>query len=266
MPKVVLSTDQNIEYLFYAPITCFVWEYFGFKPMLLVLGKSKYTNLVYEYIKNYTSSEIVEIEPISPYKDCTVVQFSRLYASCFEKNENEYLLTGDIDMLILNKYLYRDFDKMNLFGSDLTGFVHHPICYIGMTTDKWRKLLNLDYDKFNENIIRDLQYDGFGTSQNFNEYWYTDQRFITKKIRDFDEKNFNIILRGHVNLIANQRIDRICWNFNPNQDYIDCHLLKNGYLKQNFEKVFDIIKNKVGKDSSWMIEYFNKFNEIKNKL
>jgi hypothetical protein len=132
-----------------------------------------------------------------------------------------------------------------------------------MTTEKWRNLLNLEYGKFNENIIRDLKTDNFGSSEKFNEYWFTDQRFITNKIRNFGEKNFNIILRGHVNYIANQRIDRDCWYFNSNQDYIDCHLLKDGYLKQNFDKVFDVIKNKVGKDSSWMIEYFNKFNEIK---
>ena len=65
MAKVILSTDQNYDYLFFTPITSFVWEYFGFKPLLLILGRSKYTDLVYEYINRYTTSEIFEIDSIT---------------------------------------------------------------------------------------------------------------------------------------------------------------------------------------------------------
>ena len=266
MAKVILSSDQNIDYLFCVPITSFVWGYFGFKPMIIILGKSKYTDLVYEYTMNYTNSEIFEIDSILPYKDCTIVQFSRLYAACLERDTNEYLLTGDIDMLILNKYLYRDFDKMNLFGPDLTGWLQYPICYIGMTTDKWRNLLNIEYDKFHENMIRDLKNDIFSSSSKFEHYWYSDQRLITKKIKQFGENNFNIIPRGtDVNLggMATNRIDRSHWIFDLNKDYIDCHMLMPAWNDNNFKMIHDVIKNKIERNSEWMIEYREKFLEIK---
>ena len=263
MPKIILSSDQNIDYLFYVPITSFVCEYFGFKPVVIILGKSKYSELVYEYTKKYTSAEIVEIDAIPNYKDATIVQFSRLYAACIEPDENEYLITGDIDMLLLNKYLYRDFDKRNLYGYDLTSYYQYPICYIGMQTKDWRSLLNLEYGKFIENMTRDLNEEKLATSQHFEDYWFTDQRFITRKIKEFGEENFQVINRGTINGCATKRIDRIydyTWNVQPGDDHIDCHLLKNGFVKDNFDKVHNIIKMKVD-GSDWMIDYMNEFKK-----
>ena len=265
MAKVILSSDQHPDYFFCTPITSFVWEYFGFKPVIIILGKSKYTDLVYEYVKKYTTSEIIEIDSMPPYKDSTIVQFSRLYASCFEKNEDEYLLTADIDMLTLNRYLYRDFDKMNLFGPDLTNNVYYPICYIGMTAKKWKNLLNLEYGKFYENMMRDLTNEKLATSEVFRDYWFTDQRFITTKIKEYGEEKFNIIPRGHHNFIATKRIDRLCWNFDPDLDYIDCHLLKPSWELANFNEIHKIVKNKIELNSHWMIEYCNQFNEIRKR-
>lgn len=269
MPKIILSCDQNQEYLFYVPITTFVCEYFGFKPLVIILGKSKYTDLVYEYTKKFTNSEIIEIDSISPYRDTTIVQFSRLYAACLIEDEDEYIMTGDIDMLILNNYLYNDFDKMNLHGSDLTGYVHYPICYIGMTVKKWRNLLDLEYGKFKENMLRDLEEEKkLATSEVFTDFWYTDQRFITRRIKEYGEDKFNIVDRTHNAGFAVKRIDRalpLTWDIKCDDDYIDCHMLKNGYVEENFNKILNVIKLKVDKDSVWMKEYREKYIKIINE-
>jgi hypothetical protein len=266
MPKIILSSDQHIDYLFYIPITSYVCEYFGFKPVVIILGESKFSDLVYEYTKKYTTAEIVEIESIPPFKDATIVQFSRLYAACLEQDENEYLITGDIDMLILNKYLYRDFDRRNLYGYDLTSYFQFPICYIGMQCKDWRQLLNLEHGKFIENMKRDLEEEKtLAASDVFQNYWFTDQRFITKKIKQFGLQNFQIINRGTNKGCALKRIDRIydwSWNINPGEDHIDCHLLKEGYKKENFDRVYNIIQMKV-ENVEWMKEYFEKFNNLK---
>jgi hypothetical protein len=263
-PKVILSTDQNLDYLFYAPITCYVWEYFGFKPVLMVLGKSEYSDLVYRYVKKYSNAEIIEIDSIPLYRDSTIVQFSRLYASCFEKNDDQYLLTGDIDMLALNSYLYRDFDKKNIFGPDLTNYYHYPICYIGMKVNDWKSLLNLEYGKFNENIIRDLSIEKLSKNDKFDDYWYTDQRFITNKINEYGIDKFNIIERGFENGNAAKRLDKLDWNFQSDKDYIDCHLFRNGWEKDNFNKTIDVIDSKIHKNNDWIVEYWNEFIKIIN--
>jgi len=176
------------------------------------------------------------------------------------------LLTSDVDMLILNYYFNRDFDKMNLYGPDLTGFVHYPICYIGMKCKKWRELLNIEYGKFNENIIRDLEEEKeLALSEKFTDFWFTDQRFITRKIKEFGEDKFNIVNRGHNAGIAIKRIDRIIpktWEVSPGEDHIDCHLLKEGYNYDNFNKIYEILKMKLNVDLSWMKQYVKEFNEI----
>jgi len=268
MSKIILSSDQNIDYLFYVPLTSFVCQQFGFEPLIFLLGSSKYSNLIEEYSKKYSKCIIINIDGIPPYRDSTVVQMSRLYAACFEKDDNEYLMTGDIDMLLLNNYLYRDFDKMNLYGYDLTNFQQYPICYIGMQSKKWKELLNIQEGNFTESIIRDLEEEKkLATSSNFNDYWFTDQRFITRKIKQFGENNFQIINRGLVNGCATKRIDRshpITWNIAEGDDHIDCHLLKEGYLIENFNKIKKIIQMKV-KHSEWIDEYFNEFNKIRSE-
>jgi len=263
MPKVILSTNHTINYIFFAPITCFMWNYFGFKSILTILGDSKYKEIVYKYINKYTDTEIFELEDIKPYREDTQVQISRLYGACLDNNDNEYIITGDIDMIPLNRYLYRDFDKRNLFGFDLTWWSTYPMCYVGMTVKDWRDFLDLEYGKIKDNMTRDLLTEPLALSQEFNDYWSTDQRFLTKKVIEYGVDKFQSIERGrHAEGFADKRVDRWKWHFTPGEDYIDCHMY-NPLEKERFNKNYEVISNTIkDKDTSWILEYYEKIKEI----
>ena len=51
MATIILSTNNNPDYSFYLPITCFVWEKFGFTPLSIIVGQSNVYSLIDEEIK-----------------------------------------------------------------------------------------------------------------------------------------------------------------------------------------------------------------------
>jgi len=271
MPKVILSTNNNLEYYFYLPITSFVWNHFGFEAVNIVVGKSPMEKLILKYTKKYTKSRIFKIKEIEGYRSETIAQFSRLYAGCIVKDD--YLMIGDIDMIPLsnylyNYYLYKDVEHMNLFGHDLTDYTQYPMCYIAMYAQRWREFLNLDYKKFYENIKRDLAEIPKAKGTQFEEYWDVDQYFLTNKVKEYGEEKFNKINRGKLqNGYAVGRVDRSVWNWMVSEQYVDCHMLRNPYSDENFQKTYNLITHTLKDvDCSWMIKYHEDFKNRINNL
>lgn len=261
MSKVILSTDLNEDYLFYAPITSFVWKYFDFSPILyIIIGKEKSNNLplVLNQINDLKiNTKIYLYENISSFRDCTLAQTIRLFGWKNEQ-QNEYIVLGDIDMIPLNSFLNRDFDKLNVFGFDLTGRTQIPMCYVGMKKYHWERVIknDINLNEYQETITI-LNSLSNSKSDIFDNYWYCDQEILTKSILNYGHDNFNFIDRGNEsNGYAFKRVDRGNWNWDKSKEYMDSHLLRNP--EKNFPLVFDLIKNYI-KNCDWMMEYYNKF-------
>jgi hypothetical protein len=265
MATIILSTNNNPDYSFYLPITCFVWEKFGFTPLSIMVGESNVYSLIDEEIKLRTSGKNVFINEITPYRSETIAQCVRLYAPAIIKDN--YILTGDVDMIPLNSYFYRDFDKYNAFGYDLTDYTQFPMCYVGMDKNGWKSLMNLEDNKMIECMLRDLQNEPKSTSNIWEEYWDTDQHILTKRIIHFGVQNFNVINRGkETNGYAYKRVDRGNWNWDKNVEYIDAHLLRNSYEDATFQKTYELISHTLkGVDCRWMLDYQKKFKKIINE-
>lgn len=262
MAKVILSCDQNPEYYFYLPLTSYVWNKFQFKSKTFVIGQSNLSKIVQNTCLKYTNSQVVKLKSIDGYRDATLSQFCRLYGAVGQQ-QDEYIIVGDIDMIPLNSYLCRDFDKRNLYGYDLTDYTQFPMCYIGMYAKYWRHFLN--YSVY-EDIYRDLKTLDFKAKSNdFYEYWDTDQYFLTKKIKQYGINKFNIINRGkQKNGYAYKRVDRGNWQWNKNVEYIDSHMLRNPYSEENFNKTIQLVQHVCKEKLDWMRQYRNNFiKEIK---
>jgi hypothetical protein len=265
MPKVVLSTNQNLEYLFYMPITSFVWNHFGFDVLNMVVGESEVGVFVNAYTNEKTSSNIINIPNIPLYRSDTISQFSRLYGSCCVDNTDEYVITGDIDLIPLSSYLYRDFDKINAYNYDLTDFTQFPMCHVGMSVSKWREFLNLKHGDILNQIENGLDYMSHKSkSIKWEDYWDTDQAFLTEKIKAFGVEKFKVINRGREpNGYAYRRVDRGYWHWQKDVEYIDSHLLKNPYSYENFNKTFELIQHTLqGVDCNWMKDYHKEFTKL----
>jgi len=219
MKTAVLSTNDNLNYLLYLPYVQKAWNCLGWNTLTFYLGK--------ENLESSEQNKIVKIKEINPYKEATVVQISRLFAHNYLDG---LIMTSDIDMMPLSNYWQPTDDKIHCYGSDLTYYRHHPICYISATKRQWQSLIP-------ETSIKDLL-DKYpqAKSNNFNEWWFVDQDIITERIEI--NKNRIIIPRTFDNNFALGRIDRVDWEFTKNRNTIkiDSHLLRP-FNKQETENL-----------------------------
>lgn len=194
------------------------------------------------------------------YRSDTITQISRLYAACVQDG---YLMTGDIDMIPLSDYWQPNEGAITVWGHDLTGYGHYPICYIGMHSDKWKQVMNLDNNDYNALIKRDLDSLPQAKSQDFMKYWFADQDLITERLKPYKP---TIINRGqYPNGYARGRVDRGSWTL-EHKDFIDAHLHHQIYHKGNewkFDQTMDLLcKIWPDEDWQWFCDYTDEFRKL----
>lgn len=255
MAKVILSTNDHDNYLFFLPLVCWMWGKFDFES--IVIMPDKRTEKVRYVLKN-TYAQVEFFTPTTTYREDTLVQVSRLYAGCLDIPDNEYLLTSDVDMLPLSPYFFQWFDQINYFGHDLTGYGHIPICYIGMMAEKWREIMSI---KKGDDIVKMMCDEMISYPQalggDFQQYWFTDQNIITQKLRSYGlDRCHGIDRQTMPNGCAKGRVCR-AYGFDINTPHpIDAHLLRPGYTDFNFEKILLLIYRIFpNEDLTWMRTY-----------
>lgn len=211
---VVISTDNTPNYIKYLPYVVKAWNSLGWNTLTFYLGEKKCKPIDDE------KNKVIEISPIYPYRDSTVIQVSRLTGHFYgfeELNDDDIMMTSDIDMMPLSNYWNPSNDKFTCYGLDLTNYSQYPICYIAAPRKEWNKLITESLQELLDNYRDIALSDGF---------WYTDQHISTNKLNNYENKT--IINRGHRAGIAVGRLDRACWEHTKNIDEqkIDAHLLR----------------------------------------
>lgn len=272
MPKVILSTNDHPDYLFFTPITAWMWKQYGFDTILLMPEK-KYDNTLLNHVLK-TSMGLVDttvfVEVPEGYREDTVTQASRIFASALTFHPEDYLITGDIDMLPLCDMFIQDYhafrDNINLYGHDLTGYGHYPICYIAAKVKYWREFMELEQGNINGQIKAELDKWPKAKSDKWEDYWSTDQDIVTSKInfhKQIKPELYRMINRGHQpnSVLPFGRVDRYDWEGSMKfERKIDAHLLRPGHEYMNFQKTLDLIKQIFPYENfDWMIEYKNKY-------
>lgn len=257
MRYVILSVDENPQYQFYLPLVCWAWRKFGWTPFIMYRGKR---NPTWDYVfatSGYPSG--VFLDAINGYKNETIAQIARLYAGCCFTS-NVYVMTSDIDMLPLSDYWDVDTTKITVWGHDLTGYQHMPICYIGMTSQRWIELMGLSSDDHDRFIKRDLDSLPNAKSEDSVKRWVVDQDLITERINgvQFDKL---FVPRGiYNNGYPIGRVDRSAWHLMHDQ-FIDCHMLRDIWKSpDNLAKTLLLLyKIWPEEDFAWFQEYTEKF-------
>lgn len=222
---VILSVNENPEYLYYVPLVCWAWRQVGWEPIVMYLGSMDNPCFEIQWKYNGSAFNVWGIKKIEGYRDDTVIQVARLYAAC-SIAESSYLMTSDIDMLPLSDFWNPDINERTVYGHDLADNRHYPICYIGMNDKEWRNVMKLDSTDISKMMRRDLAKMPQAKDSDFYKYWFTDQDLITDKLGDFTTKS---ILRGKLpNGLARGRVDRGGWSLN-HEVLIDAHLHRDLY-------------------------------------
>lgn len=264
MRQIVLSVDDNPDYAYFVPLVCWAWVQFGWRPLLMAnIGNGSPSapfNFAMSSIRNYVDH--FAFRTIDGFRRDTITQVSRLYAAP-HSDYPCYLMTGDIDMLPLSDYWAANENEITVWGHDLTGYGHYPICYIGMDDKKWYEVMAFTPDGFEHDIKRDLSKLPQAKSDDFYKYWFTDQDLITERLRPF---NPVIKKRGqYSNGFAVGRVDRGAWSLD-HTEFIDCHMFQQLYHKRNadkFVKTMELLTSIwPNEDFSWFTEYTKEFQRL----
>lgn len=254
---IILSVNNNPEYMFYTPLTCYLWKKFGWEPVVFWQGEVRAMQCYVSARPQMIGVKEYVVNDLKGHKSETITQISRLFGSCVVDG---YIMTGDIDMIPLSDYWRPDFNELTVWGRDLTDY-HYPICYIGAPAQTWRNVMGIVGDDYNKLIERDLN-----NCKPRGSIWCLDQDIITERInlqyspvrvdRGTDKRTGYPI----------GRVDRSHWTLNHKQ-FIDCHMFRGiykdagtfGYTMELLTKLFP------DDDWSWFVEYRNTFKKLVNE-
>lgn len=263
---IVLSVNDNPDYLFFTPLTVWAWRKLGWEVIVMfhnVGGINSDCVYLVEQMEQ-TDEAIFKYLHVEGHRSSTITQVSRLYAGCLT-GDDVLLMTSDIDLIPLSDYWHPDPSKITVYGEDLTGYTEYPISYLAMTKQRWVEVMGLTSSDYNELIKRDLDNHPNSKSDDFYKWWGIDQQIITERIKAVNfEKQF--INRGqYANGYAIGRPDRGAWTLNHKQ-YIDAHLFHQMYHKgreQYFEKTLDLLYHIWPDDDfGWLVSYTHKFRQL----
>lgn len=260
---VVISYNCNPDYIYYAPLTMWAWAKFGWSPFLIWVdnpGISEYNKLVFKYTQHPLREW--KVNEIEGYRSATIAQISRLYAA-ISFQDDDFIMTGDCDLIPLSDYWRPDVDSKTVYGFDLTDYTEFPICFISMKAKYWREVMKLTTGDMDYNIKRDLDAMPNAKSDDFYSYWGVDQQLITQRLKPF---NPTLINRGkYSNGYATGRMDRGNWDYN-HTSFTDAHMFQQLYFKQNqdkFDKTMELLTSIwPDEDFGWWIKYTEEFRKL----
>lgn len=263
--KAVISTTYDDKYLWYLPLTTWLWNKLGvevicFAPYLNTSEENEKIDLINDTFRN------VGIKPqyagfASPkHKEATYAQCSRLYGACLDLPEDEVLITGDIDMAMFKIPEYTS-GVFNIIGSDLTPPKQYPICYLMATVKEWRDAFGLNGKSYQECLDELL---GGIESEHFRgNYWCKDQNEAHNRISKVTRLEIARAREG--TQFASKRYDRddayILDRLSP--DTIDFHLLRPGYEDKNFQIILTILQyHYPQEDFGWLVSYNEEYKKL----
>jgi hypothetical protein len=262
-PLAIISSDGNPNYLSLLPIVCKSWELQGFDTLPIVLITDyQQVDRTRDFLERWMACKpqiwYPRMDVQSRLNPSLYVQCIRLYAGGKQKDDR-YCIVSDADMFIASPFLYRDFDKVNCFGHDLTGFNEIPICYVGMNSQKWSEVMGEDYDQ----ILHDLKDYGKPDSDVWHEAWGCDQQILTEKLKNYGFDKINFISRGtdpNNQGLPLGRWDRYGGFKKPAVQVNDVHLMRDPLSDENFPKIMGMCKALYPAENwDWLIDYRNDF-------
>lgn len=259
-PIAILSCDTNPAYLSCLPFVCKSWQLQNFDVQVKIvptMDNPKQVDAAVKYCPLNTHITIDHVDRLPSVNNALYVQCIRMYMPLTLPND-QYCILSDVDMMIGSSFLYRDFDKVNSFGHDLTGFGHTPICYIGMYAKKWREIMG------NNSMQEDIDRYGHQYNHDWYKAWGSDQDVVTAKLQAYGFDKVNFINRGHDQKndgLPMGRYDRHNWK-KPQGEIHDIHLMRDPLNDTNFPKLYEMCNTVYPKeDWSWLNDYRNEFNK-----
>lgn len=197
-PLVIFSSDDNPDYVEFAPLVTELWQNLGFDTFYAKIGSD-----LFPTVDNVPTS--------------LQAQISRLYAARYLTDR--VCITTDIDMLPFDRRYFQARlakrpNEISIYSYDAHAGTRYPMCYLsafGQTLA--RTVLASDQETWPD-FVRRLHALGHG--------WNTDEIYVTQRINTGTAEIVKYS-RGWVQGRARNRLDRIAWDYDKNTHYIDAH-------------------------------------------
>lgn len=220
---VVVSSDNNPDYLFYAPYQEQAWNKLGWTFCVMITHDVNPMDL---RLKN-PESIIIRLPELPELRPQSVAQAGRLYAANWLRDD-DLIMTCDMDLIPLRDYWHPDINDITVYGHDLTDFSYIPMGYVAMSGANWKKYMDL-HGLTETELIRDCKTRNLAYSDKWEDWWNTDWQILTDKLIPH-KPNIKFINRGRrlTGIYAYGRVDRGdgC-KIPPNEDLIDFHAENN---------------------------------------
>lgn len=218
---VVVSANNNPDYLFYLPYVEKAWAKYGWDLCVMVTDDVD----VHSLQVNRKETIIVKLPIIEGLRDATIAQASRLYAANYLPMD-ALIMTSDMDLIPLTDYWNPKYEDVTIYGHDLTDRTYFPMGYVAMTGHKWKKYLQCTYDTSSD-MLRDAAETKIAYAEDWERWWNFDWDLLTKRLMPF-KSELTLIDRGRIQIaggnLALGRVDRYNWYETMKQpNWIDAH-------------------------------------------
>ena len=243
---VVVSSNNNLDYLFYLPYVEKAWAKFGWDLCIMVTDDVD-VNLLET---NKKETIIVKLSDIKGLRKETIAQSSRLYAANYLPMD-ALIMTSDIDLIPLSDYWHPNINDITIYGHDLTWYSFYPIGYCAMSGANWKKYLNCTFDTYSD-LERDCKEIELAYKEDWESWWNHDWTLLTKRLSPYKDK-LTFINRGQINIagatLAKGRVDRFNWVETQKQEIlIDAHCENNNVMHPDkLSKFLDVYEKIHGK-------------------
>lgn len=256
--------DSPIYYEFWNPISKYWKEKMGMHPVLLYCGDID-LDLSEEH------GDVFRFDSRDDIPGYVAGCWGRFWLT--QKYPDKVCMTGDIDMIPLNKSYFTDdlerYDRLDYVHLNADGYYHNNFdhwktpynsltAYYHVATGKvFNDVYSFELDFYDE-MKRYIETDYSGkTNYAFNPEshlkhasaenggkWCQDEIWSTDLLRDYLKKGGSV--RTEVG-IRNARVDRARWSYNPKDvvdgKYIDSHLLRPySQYKEHIDFLMDLVK------------------------
>jgi len=231
---VFLAVDENPDYRLLAPITMKFYERIGWTPIVMFVVASTG----------------------NPYPTSTVAQCSRLFCGALPFADNDWVLTGDIDMIPIDAKYFRGGESANAvsFYSNWAGGRRISMTFKARAKT-WRKLMQINPSDQVEKTTHQFLVNNLGASFSYGQAWTLDESALTQvTLKNRDLVNF--LIRDEVRPTqAARRIDRVDWNLDQPDGVIDIHCMRKPFSDENWPSLLAAIRIASPDMLDWVREY-----------
>lgn len=273
----VIATNHSHSYDVFAPITALFWrEVVGYRTLLFLTGtKPEWQDPVSQVVVNAAlevGARVEWIGTLEGYRDGQAAQSSRQFAAALDFADDDVLVTGDIDMLALNRDWFRrhdlvNYDFCNTFA-DAYGWPHPPFLptpYTYATAKKWREVMQLEV---RGEILTQMQAAFDRTLGRYHDSWtawWQDEMYFNSKLREWSGWPARVQMLTRPGCPPHDRIDRCRWPnyFDWSKSWSDTHLIRPGATKENWPRIRPLVEHYIPAHLEWVDKYVEAYQKAR---